>query len=126
MGSLGRTADPGEYEEWLSEIDDAGGEFAWIRKKKDFPKNASGIERSSREINLSVRYSRQVKDAIEMEAQRRNVPKATVREEADEIIKNMAQNFSLPSVQVVGYGVVKALKVSASPRAMSGKYLKYF
>uniref|UniRef100_A0AC34FEE3 Phospholipid/glycerol acyltransferase domain-containing protein n=2 Tax=Panagrolaimus sp. ES5 TaxID=591445 RepID=A0AC34FEE3_9BILA len=110
LTTLGRTANPTEYEEWLSEIDAVGGELAWIRKRKDFPTNPTKIERSSAEINSSVLHSRQVKDAIEKEAERRQVPKEEIRKEAAEIIENMAQNFNLPSVKVVGYGVVKAIK----------------
>uniref|UniRef100_A0A914P6E9 Phospholipid/glycerol acyltransferase domain-containing protein n=1 Tax=Panagrolaimus davidi TaxID=227884 RepID=A0A914P6E9_9BILA len=110
MNPLGRTANPAEYEEWLSEIDAVGGELAWIRKRKDFPTNSTGYERSPAEINLSVLKSRQVKDAIEKESERRKVPKEEIQKEAEEIIENMAQSFSLPSVKVVGYGVIKAIK----------------
>uniref|UniRef100_A0A914ZC43 Phospholipid/glycerol acyltransferase domain-containing protein n=1 Tax=Panagrolaimus superbus TaxID=310955 RepID=A0A914ZC43_9BILA len=110
LTTLGKTANPNEYEEWLSEIDAVGGELAWIRKRKNFPTNPTKIERSSTEINLSVLHSRQVKDAIEKEAERRQLPKEEVKKEATEIIENMAQNFNLSSVKVVGYGVVKAIK----------------
>lgn len=54
MEKLGKIAKEPEYVDWLAEIDRVGGEFAWIRKEKRFPKNATGKERTIEEINQSV------------------------------------------------------------------------
>jgi hypothetical protein len=54
MKKLGKIATEPEYIDWLTEVDKVGGEFAWIRKTKNFPKNATGKERTVDEINKSV------------------------------------------------------------------------
>ena len=54
MKKLGKIATEPEYIDWLTEVDRVGGEFAWIRKTKNFPKNATGKERTVDEINKSV------------------------------------------------------------------------
>uniref|UniRef100_A0AC34RF84 Phospholipid/glycerol acyltransferase domain-containing protein n=1 Tax=Panagrolaimus sp. JU765 TaxID=591449 RepID=A0AC34RF84_9BILA len=109
MSTLGKTVNDG-YEEWLGQIDAIGGELAWIRKSKSFPKKPVGNERSWTEINDSVLKSQPVQDAIAAEAERRRCSKKEVYLEAKEIVSNMAQEFSLPAVKVIGYGVVKVIK----------------
>jgi len=110
MNKIGKTIQDGEYVEWLNSVDQDGGEFAWINKRRDFPRNWTGIERSPGDIRESVIRSRQVQDAIVGEAARRGCPTKEVYLEVKEIVTNMAQEFSLPAVKAVGYGVVKVIK----------------
>ena len=111
MNKIGKTIEDGEYVEWLDLIERDGGEFAWINKNRNFPNNWTGIQRSPGEIRESVIKSRQVRDAITEEASRRKCSTKEVYLEVRDIVENMAQEFSMPAVKVVGYGVVKVIKV---------------
>uniref|UniRef100_A0A7E4VIE9 PlsC domain-containing protein n=1 Tax=Panagrellus redivivus TaxID=6233 RepID=A0A7E4VIE9_PANRE len=107
---LGKSLHEGDYVDWLAEIDNVGGELAWIRKDKDFPPNPTGSSRSPAAINRAVLSSRQVRTAIEAEALRRDCSKDVVKAEAVEILEDMAHKFNMSSVRCVGYAVVKVVK----------------
>ncbi|KAL7076863.1 hypothetical protein ACQ4LE_003618 [Meloidogyne hapla] len=94
------------YSDFLSEIRNIGGEFAWIRKNN--LGNLQNAGRPSKAIAAAIFASERIKRVITDEAVRRGVKELVVYSKAKGILSNMANDFHLHSaVQPIGYSLVK-------------------
>ncbi|KAI1725569.1 acyltransferase domain-containing protein [Ditylenchus destructor] len=97
-----------DHVDWLEQVQRLGGEFQWVRTKKPLFERHDG--RGPSEINASVLKAPKVQTAIRNEAARRKCPEKVILREAEKTIAEMAHNFHMPTVKVVGYALMKAIK----------------
>lgn len=100
-----------DYVEWLEEVEQLGGEFAWVRQEKFFFQ-PNIKQNTTSNVCAAVLKSQKVTKVIDIEALRRNCKRIIVEKEAQTIISEMAHNFQLSAVKPIGYTVLKIVKVN--------------
>lgn len=100
----------------LEDIRNDGGEFMWISKKKNFIENQFNKKRTPEEIKQEVLKSQTIRHAIDqiLEANKSSqkssedhLQREEVVKEAQDILNEMAHQFDLKYIRVLGYMLMK-------------------
>uniref|UniRef100_A0A0N4ZB31 PlsC domain-containing protein n=1 Tax=Parastrongyloides trichosuri TaxID=131310 RepID=A0A0N4ZB31_PARTI len=114
MESYGRIVDNEKYINILKVLRDNGGPYNWIRETKNFAKNTSEFHTTDIGRNKAIKEvlsSYSVKNTIREVALKNNQDVENVTQDANDILYNMAQNFNLTVVRIVGYTLMKIFDV---------------
>jgi glycerol-3-phosphate O-acyltransferase len=97
-----------DFGDLLEDIRNDGGELMWITKKKTFLENQSNKKRSPETIKLEVLKSQTIRHAIDqLLATSPELRREDILKEAQEIIDEMAHQFDLKYVRLLGYTLMK-------------------
>jgi glycerone phosphate O-acyltransferase len=100
------------FADLIEEIKSSGGEFMWVTKKKHFLENTDIFKkRTANEIKQKVLKSQRVSHVVDQMLEEKNVQLTRSREEilneATQIVDEMAHDFDLKYVRMLGYALVK-------------------
>ncbi len=97
-----------DFGDLLEDIRNDGGEFMWITKKKSFLQNQFNKKRSPEAIKQEVLKSQTIRHAIDQILTANPVlRREDIAKEAQEIINEMAHQFDLKYVRLLGYILIK-------------------